>query len=220
MDAMKEKWSFEALVGSIRKVHDELAAEAVRAVNMSLTLRNWLIGFYIGEYEQHGEDRAQYGESLMDRLSAELRQRGVPRSDARELRRYRHFYSMYPKIREALPPEFRPRALLGADSGVSDSQISFASQVAGKTLISRLSFTHLAELIGIDDATKRAFYEIECIRGNWSVRELKRQINSLYCARSGLTKDKKRLAELARKGAETAQPKLAIQDPMSSSSSA
>lgn len=56
MDGMKEKWSFEALAGSIREVHDQLAAESGRAMNMSFRLRNWLIGFYIGEYEQHGED--------------------------------------------------------------------------------------------------------------------------------------------------------------------
>ena len=53
--------------------------------------------------------------------------------------------------------------------------MSFASEIGGKTLISRLSFTHLVELIVLEDATKRAFYEAECIRGNWSVRELKRQ---------------------------------------------
>lgn len=41
-------------------------------------------------------------------------------------------------------------------------------------LIQRLSFTHLNELIQLPDATQRRFYEIECIRGNWSVRELRR----------------------------------------------
>jgi predicted nuclease of restriction endonuclease-like (RecB) superfamily len=44
---------------------------------------------------------------------------------------------------------------------------------------------------------------VECIRGNWSVRELKRQIGSLYYERSGLSLDKKKLAELAQKKAET-----------------
>ena len=60
------------------------------------------------------------------------------------------------------------------------------SYVSGKKLVESLSFTHLAELINIDDDMKRAFYEIECMRGNWSVRELKRQIASLYYERSGL----------------------------------
>lgn len=80
-------------------------------------------------------------------------------------------------------------------------------------MISRLSFTHLAELINLEDETRRAFYEVECIRGNWSVRELKRQINSLYYERSGLSTDKKKLSELAQQNAEQAKPNLAIRDP-------
>ncbi len=68
-------------------------------------------------------------------------------------------------------------------------------------------------IVDLDDDLKRVFYEIECIRGNWSVRELKRQIASLYYERSGLSKDKKKLAELVQSGAETAEPKLAIRDP-------
>ncbi|GBE53739.1 hypothetical protein BMS3Bbin14_02241 [bacterium BMS3Bbin14] len=67
--------------------------------------------------------------------------------------------------------------------------------------------------MAIEDDTKRLFYEFECIRGNWSVRELKRQIGSLYYERSGLSKDKKKLAELAQSKAEAAEPKLEIRDP-------
>lgn len=76
-----------------------------RAVNTSLTLRNWLIGFHIAEYEQQGADRAQYGDKLLDRLSERLAQAGVSRAEARELRRYRQFYWTYPRIRESLSPE-------------------------------------------------------------------------------------------------------------------
>jgi hypothetical protein len=74
--------------------------------------------------------------------------------------------------------------------------------VDGRTLISRLSFTHLAELIAIDDPLKRAFYEVECIRGNWSVRALERQITTLYFERSGLSRDKEKLAALAHAAAD------------------
>jgi predicted nuclease of restriction endonuclease-like (RecB) superfamily len=91
--------------------------------------------------------------------------------------------------------------------------MSRAFQIGGKTLISRLSFTHLVELIALDDATKRAFYEVECIRGNWSVRELKRQIASLYYERSGLSRNKHKLSELAQQSAEKDEPKLVIRDP-------
>ena len=122
MELDTNKMDFKKLVSAIQQVHNQLSDHASRAVNTSLTLRNWLIGLYIREYEQHGADRAQYGESLLDRLSEELRRIGIPRSDARELRRYRLFYSVYPQIREALTPEFSSRLFLKKDLGVSDSQ--------------------------------------------------------------------------------------------------
>jgi len=86
-------------------------------------------------------------------------------------------------------------------------------QVPPDLLIKSLSFSHFAELITIEDFFKRTFYEIECIRGNWSVRELKRQVSSLYYERSGLSKNKEKLAELVRSGVEPAEPELAIRDP-------
>lgn len=207
--------SFERLVVSIRQAHDELAAQVSRAVNMSLTLRNWLIGLYIAEYEQNGVDRARYGERLLDRLSDSLQQSGVSRAEARELRRYRQFYFTYPQIRESLTPELAanllPPARLASDA--IREAVSPGLRVPAQEIVAKLSFSHIAELLKCDDETKRAFYETECLRGNWSVRELKRQIASLYYERSGLSNDKKRLSELARAGAETAGPALAIRDP-------
>jgi predicted nuclease of restriction endonuclease-like (RecB) superfamily len=67
--------------------------------------------------------------------------------------------------------------------------------------------------MAIDDPLKRAFYEVECIQGSWSVRELKRQIGSLYFERSGLSNDKSKLAALVKTGAEVSDPRLAIRDP-------
>ena len=63
----------------------------------------------------------------------------------------------------------------------------------GKEIVEKLSFSHITELIKISDPQKRSFYEVECIRGTWSVRELRRQINSLYFERSGLSTDKRTL---------------------------
>ncbi|MGP0069035.1 MAG: hypothetical protein ACLQGP_36220 [Isosphaeraceae bacterium] len=68
-------------------------------------------------------------------------------------------------------------------------------------------------MLAVEDPLKRASYEIECIRGNWGSRELKRQIASLYFERSGLSRDKAKLARLAHANAETAEPRLAIRDP-------
>lgn len=212
---MMAETTFAQLVGSIRNAHRELAAQASKAANISLTLRNWLIGCYIVEYEMNGQDRAEYGEKLLARLSVELGELSISRTEERELRRYRQFYQTYPQIRESLPPELQQRALRHTNSGDADSRIAAVTSslgIDGKKLISVLSFSHIAEFIGIEDANKRAFYEVECIRGNWSVRELKRQIASLYYERSGLSLDKQKLAELAHQGAES-QPLLNIRDP-------
>jgi len=207
--------SFDLLVVSIRQAHEELTAQASRAVNASLTLRNWLIGFYITEYEQKGIDRAQYGDGLLDRLSGSLLQAGVSRAEARELRRYRQFYITYPQIRDSLTPELKTKLLAHTDRAARNIGDSPTPEliIPAQEIVTKLSFTHIAELMKCDDATKRMFYELECIRGNWSVRELRRQINSLYYERSGLSQDKNRLAEMAQQNAERAEPKLSIRDP-------
>ena len=106
---MKSDNTFVQLLESIQAVHRELVAQAGRAVNISLTLRNWLIGHYIAEYELNGQYRATYGEKLLSTLAAELKKLGVSRSEEREPRRYRQFYQVYPQIRETLPPELNER---------------------------------------------------------------------------------------------------------------
>jgi len=103
MSTEEQIFNFDGLVGSIRHFHDELVSQASRAVNISLTLRNWLIGCYIEEYERSGIDRADYGDRLMDRLAEILTAQGVSRCDRRELYRYRQFYLTYPQIVGTLP---------------------------------------------------------------------------------------------------------------------
>ena len=87
--------NFESLVGQINQVQDVLQAQAAHAVNLSLTARNWLVGYYIVEYEQHGEDRAKYGEKLINRLADEIKRRGF---EPRSLRLYRRIYLVYPQL--------------------------------------------------------------------------------------------------------------------------
>ena len=218
---------FPALVSAIADVHRTLAEHAARAVNISLTLRNWLVGAYIREYEQQGSDRAQYGEGLLERLSEALAASGAVRYHPRELRRCRAFYQTYPQIRGALSPESGalPAALASIlpAAGRADALTEASDSIGGTVspqleipplrLLQSLSFSHFAELVAVDDALKRRFYEIECLQGHWSVRELKRQIASLYYERSGLSTDKHRLSQLAQQVAEQATPALAIRDP-------
>ena len=91
-------FDFSALVAAIRQAHEYMAAQAGRAVNISLTLRNWVIGCYIREYEQSGADRATYGENLLSLLSQRLEEADVGGCASRSLRLYRKFYLTYPEI--------------------------------------------------------------------------------------------------------------------------
>jgi predicted nuclease of restriction endonuclease-like (RecB) superfamily len=216
---IKMALNFESLVAEIEQTHQHFQQQAVKAVNMSLTIRNYLIGFYIVEFEQNGEDRAAYGSKLLDSLAAKLSIKGLVSA---EISRCRQFYFCYPQILGALTQEFKnlvPQHILGTLSQESnmgvDPSIMVSSNlqstksnlyVPGEKLLSKLSFSHLVELIKIQDHLKRTFYEIECIKGTWSVRALKRQINSLYFERSGMSAKPELLSELTQQKAETASP--------------
>jgi len=201
--------NFDALVHAIADIHQRTQSAAVRAVNIALTRRNWLIGAYIVEFEQQGEDRAAYGDRLLPKLAERLQQKKIPRSDERELRRFRQFYLSYPQIRDAVSPEFGESSCLPEKRDSAGPETGLSASL----LINRLSFTHFRLLLEIDDPLKRAFYEVESIKGNWSARELRRQIGSLYFERSGLSRDKAKLSEMANAAAVQSEPKYVIRDP-------
>ena len=92
---MDNNLNFDSLVGRINLIQDALQAQAAHAVNLSLTARNWLVGYYIVEYEQHGEDRAKYGEKLINRLSKSINSKGF---EPRRLREYRQLYLVYTSL--------------------------------------------------------------------------------------------------------------------------
>lgn len=98
-------FDFNSLVEVINDAHKKLSKRAAKAVNICLTFRNWIIGYYIYEFEMRGSDRASYGERLLEELSMQLADRGLKRVGERELRRFRQFYLTYPQIREAVTPE-------------------------------------------------------------------------------------------------------------------
>ena len=102
--AEKATLDFTALVDAIRQVHDHSAAVVNRVVNTSLTLRNWVIGAYIQEYELHGEDRAGYGERLLDALAGRLGELQISNCNRRQFYRYLRFFRLYPQIVGTLSP--------------------------------------------------------------------------------------------------------------------
>lgn len=206
--------TFTQLVQQIQRTHDDLSVQANKAVNASLTLRNWLIGHHITVYELQGSDRAQYGEQLFTELSRQLK--AISNCNRRQLYRYVRFYRLYPSIVGTLPPQFKN--LPGIEKNAEktrESKVGTLSPLSSATtnrLISQLSYSHLELIVDLDDELKRSFYEVEAIRGNWTVRELKRQIGSLYFERSGLSHDKQKLSELAQTTAEQLTG-LNIRDP-------
>ncbi|WP_292594991.1 PDDEXK nuclease domain-containing protein [Mesotoga sp. UBA5847] len=209
----QEGFNFSTLVTAIHQVDENMAAQASRAVNVSLTLRNWMIGAYIDKYELNGSDRADYGDKLLSELAKRLTGINVSNCNRRQLYRYLRFYRLYPQIVGTLSAQLKtmlPADLHGIEKvGTPSPQL----KIPPEKLVYRLSYSHLELIVDLDDPLKRTFYEIECIRGNWSVRELKRQIGSLYYERSGLSENKEKLAELVQSGTEKSEPKLAVRDP-------
>jgi len=202
---------YAALVKAIHSATAQMQGRAAIAVNQALILRNWLVGAWILEFEQHGKDRAKYGEQLLESLAKDLSTKGL---EIRNLQNCRLVYAAYPQIRQTLSAESSkipvsgdtvpriPVTLSPEITAIAPSrQTSSAESPTPLALemLLRLSWSHLVEIIAIDDPWKRAFFENECLLANWSVRQLRRQIGSLLYERTGLSTNKKAVIEKARK---------------------
>ncbi len=209
--------NFEKLIQVFEQTHEYLQNKAVSAVNQSLTIRNWLFGLYIVEYEQNGEDRAKYGAKLLKSISEQLNGKGISGTSERNIRNYRQFYIAYPRIMSVLSDNFLPEPIWQSITAKSQSSLESADDqdfgVSPGLLVNRLSFTHIVELTRESDTLKRAFYEIQAIKGNWSVEELKRQMGSLLYERTGLSKNKEKLLQITKDEATQLVPEDIIRDP-------
>src|SRR5262249_29864890 len=130
----------------------------------------------------------------------------------RELRRCRQFYNAYPQIWGTLSPESR-KLLVFSLPQLARSPSESPHGVPPERLLATLSFSHFVVLLEIDDPLKRAFYETEAIRGNWTVRELSRQIGALLFERTALARNKRRVVDEVQALAERATPENTIRDP-------
>ena len=180
---------YSDLIDAVKDVHLRSYRTAVKAINRFATMRNWLIGFFIVEYQQKGKDRAVYGERLLKRLEETLHTKGL---NVTLFQNCRLFYACYPQVAELFQIEIQPTALVKSQkTGNIDAQSRELAELAtdGNTLVSKLSFAHIAELTHVKDGTTRLFYEKECLRNGWSVRELHRFIVTNLHIRVGLSKN-------------------------------
>ncbi len=176
----KQMLIYKNLISNIGNTIVKARQQAYQAVNNELLKANWTIGKYIVEYEQNGNEKAEYGSALLTNLSKDLKAqfgKGFSKSNVYLMRQ---LYIKYPIF---------------------------------QSLTGKLTWTHYAELLGVSDDNARSFYEQQSINENWSVRELKRQINSSLFERLALSKDKKGVLELSQQGQIITKPQDIIKDP-------
>ena len=197
-DWSKKLHSFNDLTSIIQTTHDAAQSSAVKAINRMQTMRNWLIGYYIVEYEQHGKDRAEYGTKLLKKLEERVNRKGMTTTLFKWARK---FYRLYPQMTDNLPVRICATMMHQLQSIENKEDAIGASMMhqfmtPGKTIISHLSFTHLREIMTIDDPLARYFYEQECIKCTWSVRELRRQISTNLYVRAGISSNPEKMLSL------------------------
>jgi len=216
---------YKALLNGIEQIHSQTLGGVARMVNRALVTRNWLIGAYLVEFEQQGEGRAAYGTGLLQRVAKDLSTAGVPGCGVRMLERMREIYLAYPQLGSTISSPMVTKLsnpLISSNLAISSPAVTISADGRSRLpsplsaeRIMDLSWTHIIELVRIDDPWKRAFYENECIKGGWSKRQLQRQIGSLLYERTGLSTNKQSVIERARQQALDAPADIAslIRDP-------
>lgn len=155
------------ILADARTIIDSAQAAARRAVNVTLVVRNWLLGRRIAEEELQGKGRADYGKQIVAMLSKELSSAYGKGFGKQELYKYVQFYNLFPEIVDSVSRQSR---LL-------------------------LTWTHYRELLRVTEADARAWYVREAAEQAWSVRTLKRNIDTQYYQRLLLSGDKPPVVE-------------------------
>ena len=139
----EENAPYEAVFGDVSKIIDAARESAVRSVNAAMTAAYWLIGRRIVEFEQSGEERAEYGAALIERLAEDLTgrfDRGFSRQNVQNMRL---FYLSYPieKIRQTpsgklpasdSPDRFHRAGLRRPSRGLSAALVSLRAAAVGQ----------------------------------------------------------------------------------------
>ena len=215
---VSQTFDFEHLVELCRRTHEETRRSAARAVDRSLVVRNWLFGWYIVEFEGGGATRRElYGKELIDRLSARLRANRVKGCSATNLRKCREFYEVFSEIRQTMSVESGEPSEIRQTLSVESLGPDPFTPAAALTKLSKqfsLGWSQYVTLLSVTDPEARHFYEIEAAENGWSVRELKRQLDSSLYERLALSRDKDEVRRLATEGQVVGKASDLIKDPV------
>ena len=187
----------QSFLESVSDVLAQARKNAKTAVNLAMVYAYYEIGRMIVEEEQHGQNRAAYGKQILQELSKYLNEKYGKGFSTTNLRQMRNFYVVYSQdqIQQTLSAEFE----------------NLPAVSTGRKFY--LSWSHYLKLMRIDNVDERHFYEIESVKNDWSLTELKRQYNSSLYERIALSTDKDKVYRLALEGQKVETAKDAVKDP-------
>lgn len=162
-------------------------SKVFQTVNKTMVYTYFEIGRTIVEEEQKGKERAEYGKQIIKELSQKLTHEFGKGFSTTNLKQMRQFYQTYSKS-QTLSDQFE--------------KLDF-----------QLSWSHYLFLMKVDNPDERKFYEIEAINNGWSLRELQRQFDTALFERLVLSRDKKGIKELSKKGKIITKPNDTVKDP-------
>ncbi len=204
--------NFENLSDTLLSLNKVFEEDTAKAINRNITARNWLIGYYIVNYEQNGKDRAEYGEKVIRKLADRLNKKSL---SYRNLQLYKQFYLEFKllesPIKNYVLEEFRSEEFLIANTSLnlieekSELKKDCANSVCtiqnnedisipSELLFKNISYSHFTLIMGVENPIARTFYELETIKGVWTVRELKRQIDTNYFERSAISTNPEKMS--------------------------
>ena len=210
---------YRAVFGDVSNIIDAARDSAARSVNAAMTAAYWLIGRRMVEFEQSGEDRAEYGAALVERLAEDLTVRFGRGFSLRNIYNMRLFYLAYPTDRIlqtpsaklVSPPRRRIRQTPSGKLEAPSVEVGFDDLLTAFPL----PWSAYVRLLSVRDEHARQFYETEALRGGWSVRQLDRQIGSQFYERTALSKNRAAMLTSGRQEhpQEIVFPDEAIKDP-------
>jgi predicted nuclease of restriction endonuclease-like (RecB) superfamily len=202
------------LYNNIAVIIEQARQKAATAVNLTMVYAYYEIGRYIVEDEQQGEQRAEYGKTVLKELSARLTERFGEGFSKKNLERMRYFYLLYSKqIATTLLSQFQ---IADNQSNTIYETVSHKSSQISKTLSAKftLSWSHYLILMRVENPSARRFYEIEATQQQWSVRDLARQCASSLYERLALSRDKNEVMRLANEGQTIEKPQDILKNPL------